>query len=159
MSVELILKELPTLSASELQTVKAHIDFLTKNIKSTDSSIRITLPKRSNLKNVIHLCAKRFISVADISFIERTNSRNLDDKMEEIAQSIEQVGKILSLDRKQVMKLCQILVEASVEKIKSLNYNLNFSTMLTFMENPMELLDESYPGYVSTSMFKTMVLS
>ena len=158
MSLDSIIKELPSLSATELQKLKVRIDFLTKNNKATTTTI-ITVERTSSLRGVIHLCAKRYIeNIQDLNLIEYSNPHNLADRLESVSQAVEKMGKTLQLNRKQLMKLCQILVEAAYEKAKALNYNMSFSTLLNQMVNPRELLDANYPGYVSLPVFKTMVL-
>jgi len=159
MSVESIIKELTTLTTTELQSVKAHIDFLTKNKKSSSTITKTySIARTSNLKGYLHICMKRYVPAIDISIIEYNDPKDYDSKLEAIAQAIEKLGKDLSLDRRQVLKLCQVVVEAAYEKIKAINYNLSFPTLLAFMKDPKDLLDYSYPGYVKLPLFKSMVL-
>lgn len=152
MPVENIIKELSTLSTIELQTIKAHVEFLTKNKPNTVTA------KRSPLKGYIHICAKRYVPVMDLSIIERTNPLHMDDKLEEVAVAIEKLGSELKLDRKELLRLCQVITEASTLKVKEVGIPLSLNTMLWALCDPTNLINEAFPGYIKSPLFKSIVL-
>lgn len=156
MTFEKIIEALPTLSKEQLKEVKGRITFLlTTNIRITSKPIE---KHESYLRDVILLYAKRVTIVPDKELLI-ANSFKMDDKLNGVANSVEKLGKQLNLSRKEIMKLCRVLIESADAKIEELNYpRRSFKLLLAFMADPRVLLEESFPGYVNSSLFKAIVL-
>lgn len=150
MTAEDILLALGSLSKPELKQIATQINFLLRNDKS---------PKpNSYVSEVIYLYAQKWTQVPPKHVIDK---KELGEKLSSAGREIEALAKEFGFDRKDTIKLCQVLLEASVYRLRETPIPVSFTTVINQLENPRELLDQAFPGYASSKvgLFKKVILN
>ena len=146
---------MPSLSKEQLKEVKGRIAFLLNNTKPESKPLK---ENGSYLRDVILLYSKKVTTVPEKSVLENSNPFKVNEKIDNISKEVERLAKKLELDRKETMKLCKVLIESADAKIQELGHPMSFRMLLSFMADPKTLLEESFPGYVTTNLFRSIVL-
>ena len=156
-NLEQILSSLPSLSKPELNQIKARVIFLLGSTSSPATNVSIQQTE-SYLKNVILLYSKKYVEVPRREALEKNDPYQEDTKLNLICKEIEDLSKSLSLDRKETLKISKVLLECADAKLTASGKPKSFRLLLNYLADPKSLLQESFPGYVGTYLFRSIVL-
>lgn len=155
MSAAKALAELPYLSKEELrEVIKDAGYFLSLNRKVVPKAPQSeVVVATSEFVEVLLLYANRYMLVPKWlpgSYVKRLNT---------IAKELEDISARCKLDRRERIRLCDILLSVTVCNMKERKRDISFKTLLYNMIDPKSTLMEAYPGYFGSVFFREKVLN
>ena len=155
MTFEQILKEVPKLSKAELKKLKIQIDFFLKGAPTSKKANTMA----SSLEDVIFLHAKKYVLVPSKESIWANDPNKTATKLVACTNEIERLSKEWELDRSMILKLVKVLVKCAAAKLDEMRIPKSFRTIVDRLSDPQSLLDDCYPGYMGSKLFRTVILN
>ena len=149
-----ILTVLPKLNSDELQQIDGRIHMLVALRGSKVSKPASTV---DYIKKVFLMLANKYVEVPSPTALAQDAFR-IDTKLTETARQIEEFYHELGLERKQLPKLIKIVVECADSKADESTMIKYFRTLLWWTKDVKLLVDQCYPGYLSSGLFIPMVI-
>ena len=156
MTVDEIVKEIPKLSKRDLRKLKIQIDFF---LKGAGIGTKETGNTASYLEDVILFYAKKYVQVPSKDALWATDPQQQGTKLIVSSTELEKLAAKYKLDRTLTIKLVRIAIQCSIEKLNEINVPLSFRTMLDRLVDPSSLLDECYPDYMKSKIFRNLILN
>ena len=158
-----ITSELGNFNKTELKNLRGRINEILNTTNGGNDNghhkmAEVVDKEERYFKQILILYAKKHVSVPS-DFVIEENSYKLDTNLTTISKEIKVLTKSLKLDKRQSIKLCKVVLEAALANIEEKGKPLSFNILVNFMKNPRSLLDESWPGYVGTELWKNTVLA
>lgn len=155
MIFEQILKEIPKLSKAQLRKLKIQIDFFLKGASISQKTNTMS----SSLEDVIFLYAKKYVLVPSKETIWANDPNRTATKLVAATNEIEKLSKRWKLDRSMTLKLVRVLVRCAVAKLDEMKIPKSFRTIVDRLSDPLSLLDDCYPGYMGSKIFRNIILN
>lgn len=149
-----IIETLPTLSEFELTQIRIKADFYIKWGANPTSK---NAP--SFIEEILVMAAQKYVSVAPLSVLKEHNMQKMGDYFYDICVQLEQLRKEWDLNRSQLFKLTLIVIEAMVEKLRAKNLDVSFKLLLYSLTDIRSILDEAFPDYIQSGLFKEYLLT
>lgn len=156
MTLEEILKSIVSLSKQDLKQLRSQVDFLIGGMGSHSSNV--TMGNSSYVREAIIMHAGRFVEVPSQNTLTMLDPHKTNTRLDLISEEILDFGKEYELTRGETLKLCGVLVECAVVRMEEYKTPKSFRTLVNVMSDPKSLLEESFPDYLGTSLFKGFVL-
>lgn len=146
MDFDAIKRSLSSLSYPELKELKALVNY---NLDFKEKSIGNPFIR----SQLLVFCAKYVAIPYNIT----TDSSN--KILDQAANELDIIARKYTLSRIESMKLCSVIVSCAVDRINTYGKDISFRYLLNNLLDPTSLLDESFPGYVGSRLFKSVVLN
>lgn len=146
MNLDFFYKILPKLSVEELQEIKTRIDFLLANKKTKKPS------------STEELLWKELVVRYNAPPIEKAG-KSIITLMKKTAIFIDNESIRLQLSTTQKKRLCRVLISSVELTLKAKKESPSTFIVAQYMTYANDILQQSYPGYYGTPMFKSMVLN
>lgn len=154
MTYEKIIEALPSLSQVQLKEIKGRITFLLNfKIRKVINPTPAQTQGTSYLRGVLLVHAGKIVVLPNKQKLDK-----LSERIDKATSELEIMGKKLGCSRKEMINLCRIVIESAEAKMKELGKAMTFYMLLSFISDPAVLLADAFPGYVTTSLFKAIVL-
>lgn len=154
-TVEDILKTIPTLNASDLETIRKQAGLYWKMRKN------LAVEKYpSILEELLFQDLGKYVKLTlTLDILKKYNPRNMWDQIRKICTSINEFSVDNQLGPESTFKLVSILVDIAASKAVEVWGHRKLSLILYLLTDMGSLLEESFPGYVGSDLFKKIILN
>jgi hypothetical protein len=160
MPLQEIIEELDYLEKDELSNLKGRI-----NVILADSNRKKKIPKVKEIldkdieyiKQILILKSSMYVEVPS-DYIRNRDKYTLDPYLNDIAKELKKISILMKLTKAESVKLCKALLEAGLARIEEMGKTKSFRILVYTIHDVKSLLEEEWPGYFGSKLWKSLVL-